>query len=83
MFALAFAGIPPPVTNDGGGGASDSKKKTQTRTKGDAGDANVAKLLMMNEPLLAGGPFMCFSTTTLILTSMALIYLTYCCCSAS
>jgi hypothetical protein len=51
MFALAFAGLPPPVNTDDGGAAG--AKKTQTKSKAGTG-GEVAKMLMNDDQLLAG-----------------------------
>jgi len=58
MFALAFAGLAPPVAMDdggGGGGAADAKKKQQGKGKGGGGGGEIAKLFMKDHTLIAGG----------------------------
>jgi hypothetical protein len=52
MFALAFAGLPSPISIDAEGGVA--PKKSQTKSNGARGGGEVAKLFMRDEPLLAG-----------------------------
>jgi hypothetical protein len=52
MFALAFAGLPSPVSIDDEGGTA--SKKMQTKNRGVKGGGEVAKLFMKDESLLAG-----------------------------